>query len=570
MIFGTALKRARKNSRIFGWLAGGSVLSLLLVMVLAAAAQAADEASVSLDPTEGKLDDKVNVEGTGFEAGVYFYLYFSNDTTSIGNVLEESITHYKLLERNIKSNDETAPFPGEFYTQFRVPDALDDGEDVEDVHGGEYYVYVTSRTTGRVVARAAFSMSHGEIELTPETGKVGSEIIVNGEGVRPNQRITIRYDGTEVDIISGDTRTNGDGEFSSTIVVPEVPAGDYTVTAIDESGNRPEAEFSVIPKITLSPPSQDVDKSVEVRGTGFGARERVAVTLDNTEVVTTPVTLHTNRFGSLAGSFVIPPRPAYADGSLVNVQVRDESHNVAGAELTVLPISAAISLSPATSPEAPGHVGMELTVGGIWFTADTDVNITYGNGEAVAVATTKTSPSRNFSAAFTVPPSAPGSHEVTASDGTNSVSAVFTMESERPLTPVPLQPAAAAVIDVEVPFDWEDVSDPSGISYVLQVAADGDFTTIVLEKEDLADSEYTPSGEERLGLVAKETSYYWRVKAVDGTSNESYWVVPVPFYVSSSQGASLPGWVKYLGIGIGCGLGVFFGMRAWRKHAGSQ
>jgi hypothetical protein len=108
MIFRVASGKVRKSSRVFGWLAVGSVLSLLLAVVLATAAQAANEPQVLLDPTEGKLDDRVHVEGTGLEAAAYFYLYFSSDSASVGSVLEESITHYKLLERNLKTTDETA------------------------------------------------------------------------------------------------------------------------------------------------------------------------------------------------------------------------------------------------------------------------------------------------------------------------------------------------------------------------------------------------------------------------------------------------------------------------------
>jgi hypothetical protein len=559
-----------KYSRIFAWLAVGVVLSLLLVVFLAAVVQAAAAVELTLDPIEGKLNDKVYVTGTGLEAGALFYLYFSSDKTSIGNILEESITHYKLLERNIKTTDETAPPAGEFKTQFRVPDTLDDGEDIEDVHGGEYYVYVTSRISKEIIALAVFSMSPGEIELTPEAGTVGSEIEISGQGLRPDQRIIIKCDGKEVNIISGDTKTDGDGGFTSSIAVPEGPADNYIITAIDESGNRPEAEFRVTPRITVSPTSQDVDKVVEVRGTGFGVRERVTVTLDGTEVVTTPVTLHTNLLGSLGGSFVIPPRPAYTDGCLVKVGVRDESDNVATAELTVPPVPAAISLNPATSADSPGHVGLELTVGGIWFVPDATINITYDNGETLPVATTQALDSRNFSVTFAVPPSVPGSHMVTASDGINSVTAVFTMESERPLTPVPLLPEAAAMLEADEPFDWGDVSDPSGITYVLQVADDSDFATVVLEKRELADSEYTLSGEERLKLAERALPYYWRVKAVDGTFAESYWMIPSPFYVGSPQGATLTGWMKYLWIGVGCALAAYFITRARRKHAKSH
>ena len=185
------------------------------------------------------------------------------------------------------------------------------------------------------------------------------------------------------------------------------------------------------------------------------------------------------------------------------------------------------------------------------------------------IATTEALDSRNFSVTFTVPFSVPGSHTVTASDGINSVAAVFTMESERPRTPVPLLPKAAATLEAEELFDWEDVSDPSGVTYVLQVAGDSDFTSVVLERGKLADSEYILSGEDRLRLAERQTPYYWRVKAVDGTFSESYWMVSSPFYVGSPQGAPLPGWMKYLWIGVGCGLAAYFITRAWKKHAES-
>jgi hypothetical protein len=566
MFFRLVVARVGKYPRVFCGLAAGVILSLLPVVFLIVPVQAADEGDIFLDPLEGKLDDKVEVSGTGFDTSTYLYLYFSADKANLGGSIDGTVTRYKLLERNIRTTEETDPLPGEFRTQFRVPDALDDGEDIEDVHGGEYYVYVTYRIGKQIIALADFNVFPGEIELTPGAGTVDSEFTISGQGLRPDQRITIEYDAKEVSIIGGDTRTDGDGEFRSNIVVPEVPAGEYTITAIDESGNRPETEFEVTPQIALNPASQDVDKSVEVRGTGFAARERVTVTLDGSEVVTTPVTLHTNRFGSLGGNFIIPPRPAYTDGSLVKIQVRDESNNVAEAELAILPIPATISLSPATSPVLPGYVGMELTVSGIWFVPGATIDITYGDGETVPVATTEALDSRNFSAIFMVPPSVPGSHEVGASDGTNSVSAVFTMESERPLTPVLLSPTAAAVIEAGTTFDWENVSDPSGITYVLQVAADSDFVAIVLGKTELADSEYIPNGEERLKLVKKEAPYHWRVKAVDGTFSESYWTVPSPFYIGSPQGASLPGWMKYLWIGVGCGLAAFFIIRMRRRH----
>jgi hypothetical protein len=551
---------------LFYRLAASVILFLMALVVLTVPAQAQDEGEISLDPVEGKLGDKIYVSGNGFDAGAYLYLYFSIDKVNLGSNIDGKVTRYKLLERNIRTTEETDPLPGEFDTYFMIPDILDDGKDIEDVHGGEYYVYVTYRANKEIIGLAALDVYPGEIELTPEEGTVDSYIVINGQGLRPEQRIAIECDGEEVAITNGDNITNSDGAFSSTIAVPEVPAGDHIVTAVDESGNRPEAAFRVIPQIFLSPASQNIDAVVEVRGTGFGAREFVTVTLDGTAVATVPVSLHATGSGSIGGSFKVPQRPAFADGRLVSVQVRDESANTAEAELNVLPIPARVNITPPTNLASPGHVGMELTVSGIWFVPNATIDITYGDDVNVPVATTTALDSRNFSATFTVPPSVPGNHDVIASDGTHSVSAIFNMESERPLTPIPVSPTAVAAVEPGTSFDWGSVSDPSGITYVLQVAADSNFASVVIEKTELADSEYTPTGAEQLKLIKKETPYYWRVKAVDGTFTESYWTIASPFYIGSQQGSLLPSWMKYLWIGLGCGLAAFFIVRIRRKQ----
>ncbi len=556
-----------KRRKINYMLASGiAVLPLLVTVFIATPAQAKVENELVLDPIEGKLGDKIIVTGEGFDAGTYYYLYFSSDEAVIGNSIDGDVTHYELLERNIRTTEATDLFPGEFDTYFLVPDALGNGADVEDVHGGEYYVYVTYRTSKQILALAVLEVYGGEIEVVPETAAVGSGVTISGQGLRPDQSITIEYDGKQVNIESGDAKTDGDGQFTCAIVIPECPNGSYTVTAIDESGNRPETEVSIKPEITLIPTSQYVDKVVEVRGTGFGERENVTVTLDGKNMTTIPVTLHTNRLGSLGGDFIIPPYPIYTDGAIAEVRVRDESDHTAGAELTVLPIPAAISLSPATSQSSPGHVGMELTVGGIWFVANAPITITYDDAEPLTVATTEASDDRYFSVSFTVPPSAPGSHTVTVNDGINSVSSVFNMESEKPLTPVLLLPTVAATIDPEAYFDWRDVSDPSGIGYILQIGADSEFATVVLEKRELADSEYMLNEEEKLELVERETPYYWRVKAVDGTFSESEWAILGAFYVGGPPGASLPSWMRYLWIGLGSALAAFFIIRMRRRQ----
>ena len=220
--------------------------------------------------------------------------------------------------------------------------------------------------------------------------------------------------------------------------------------------------------------------------------------------------------------------------------------------ILVTPVTpAGIRLYPPTSRTSPGHTGMTLTVDGIGFMAEAKVTITYGNGGAIKVATATTDADGNFSVNFTVPASPVGGHTVTASDGTNRLAAVLVMETAAPLLTVLFPPVVVAVPGARAHFDWEDVEDPSGTTYILQVAADAGFTDIVLEKKGLAASEYTTTESENLESATKEAPYYWRVRVVDGAANESGWTPPGLFWVSQTR-ASLVTWI----IGVCAGIGL--------------
>ena len=135
--------------------------------------------------------------------------------------------------------------------------------------------------------------------------------------------------------------------------------------------------------------------------------------------------------------------------STIEVEARDESYNTAETELTIVdtPVTpvipttpSGISLYPPTSHTSPGRVGMELTVDGAGFIANATVTITYSDGKAITVATTKADGNGNLLVTFSVPPSLAGDHIVTCTDGTNSATSNFTMESEAPPIPVLLLP----------------------------------------------------------------------------------------------------------------------------------
>ncbi|GAI24186.1 unnamed protein product, partial [marine sediment metagenome] len=97
------------------------------------------------------------------------------------------------------------------------------------------------------------------------------------------------------------------------------------------------------------------------------------------------------------------------------------------------------------------------------------------------------------------------------------------MESDAPAKPTLSSPANASRIGIfgkqTATFTWSAVTDDSGVSYNLQVAASANFTQVLISKEGLLEAGYTLTKEEALAYG----TYYWRVKAIDGAQNDSGW-----------------------------------------------
>lgn len=168
----------------------------------------------------------------------------------------------------------------------------------------------------------------------------------------------------------------------------------------------------------------------------------------------------------------------------------------------------------------------------------------------------------SFSAAFEVPQSKVQDNNVKATGNMgDSAEATFITEKIAPAAPKLLSPKQGAKLEMfpsagdvfletakrligiialrnsrqqsfgaaRTTFDWTDIDDLGNVSYTLQIARDGDFSSPALAKEGLADSEYTLSKEDSLA----RDIYSWRVKAVDDIGNESPWSEAQEFELGS-------------------------------------
>ena len=530
------------------------ILSLLVVAVPATA----QTRFIDIDPEEGKIGDEITIVGEGFnkstdESEKYASIYFSSEEASTVHDIDDEVTIYKVLKEGEWLDED-----GEFDMTFDVPVELDDGDDEEDVEAGTYYVYVTHYPSARIRAVAEFTVIGGEIEIDPDNGPAGTEVEVAGTDFSAEDDISIEYDGDDIDIEEGDDETDNDGEFFSIIFIPESTAGVHTIT-VTVSGNEVEAEFTVEPEIFLDPLSGSANTTVSVSGTGFGRRQEVVIYFENAGLATET----TSTLGSFDTTFTVPELGT----DIYDVEVEDEDENTDSAKFTVTsaaPPSPAPTPSPAPSPPvsdttasislSAGPIGTYISAVGTGFEADGTVTIKYDDEE---LATITVASNGMFVVAFEVPPSKYGDHTITLSDGTNTHELTFTVESTPPEVPAPLLPELGVEVKPPISFDWRDVDDESPpVTYTLQVATSSDFSaaSIVLEKEGLTESEYALTEGEESKLAGQEAPFFWRIRAIDGASNEGKWTGPGTFYVA--EALALPDWLMYALAGLG-GLLLF-------------
>ena len=456
------------------------VLPLLVAFLVSTPALAAPV--ITLSPTSGAVGTKVTMTGINFASYV-------GDSISVFFDGEE-----------IANSPMIVPQTGNFIVDFNIPG---------DAAPGRHSIMVSN---GTMSLESSFIVLRTEIRLDVEEGTTGTMVTIEGWGFYAGKMVTLYYYnrigeklGTEV--------ASAIGEFSYPFIIPDSVVGKHKVTVVNVEGNSAEAEFEVIPSITLNPTAGAPGELLMVSGTGFGYRSDVSIYFRSDEVAFAK----TDEYGNFEVTFNIPEMSA----GTYEVKAEDEDDNLDKAKFV---IAAGARLN-----QIVGSVGTEITISGSGFKPGETLTIKF---DSLEVATATADSSGTFTGAFNVPLSASGKHLVTVSDGETTKQLAYSVEAMAPPVPSLLLPADTSETRAEAYFDWAAVIDPSlPITYNLQVASDRNFTSIVLEKAGLTDSEYALAGEEKLAAVTQENPYYWRLKAVDSAANESEWSTPWSFYV---------------------------------------
>jgi hypothetical protein len=239
------------------------------------------------------------------------------------------------------------------------------------------------------------------IELSPEYGLPGTDVIVSGQTFTADALVDIYYDGDQI----ATDRTSSNGDFTVMITIPEGPQGHHQVFVQGKYAST-DTYFTVKPGLTVIPDNGPPGATVTVEGKGFASNEdgiELLYYLDDTyETIGRNITA--NAKGSWEATCLIPASTR-GEHKLDAQGAISQPYDVQGATFQV---TAGIGLD-----KSAGFVGDTVKMTGSRFAAgERGIQVLF-DGQAVAT-DIKANSEGEWESSFNVPEMPTGEHSVTA------------------------------------------------------------------------------------------------------------------------------------------------------------
>ena len=555
---------------------------------------------ISVSTSVARVGDLVNINGRGFQGDDTIRVFFDGNAIvlAVSDVNGTFNASFKLPEaaygnHTIYAADHLSPSPehvvsitpkltvdtaisaagsvikasGTGFNAFSTISFTLDGVSIGDVANGsnigsfsEVQLTIPVIAAGSHTLKASDNAGHSDtvaittsqaMTITPASGAATTPINITGGGFAANKTITVTYDGKPISTNPSVITSDANGNFAATVAAPKTAAGTYDI-AVTDGTNNSTAQFKLTAAAQVNQTTGAVGSSVSFNGDGFNTNASITVQYDGVGIGTAKA----DASGSFSGTFIVPPDKAGQH----KITITDGPNSITSDFITTA--AAQISGPEGSGVQVNGYVGSDLTVSGNAFIPGATVTVTY---DATPVATAKADGKGSFTASFKAPASKGGLHMVVASDGTSKINLSFMMDSTPPLAPTIVSPVKNANASELPNFQWSPVTDPSGVTYTLQIASDPGFNSIVVQKTGLTTPSYQLTQQEQLNSTGSNKPYYWRVMTIDGASNESPWSTALTFTV----GFQFPSWLLYFLIAVGAVLvfaaGFLLGRRARRN-----
>ena len=471
--------------------------------------------SFTVSPTTASIGSQLSVSGTGFTAGSS--ISFTLDNVGVGSTA-------------------TASSLGSFSNVTITVPVVASGRHA-----------LTAMDNNGKSASASITTSQS-MTSNPASGTAGTPITISGSGFIASKNISISFNGNAITTDPATVTGDASGNFTAKIAAPKLAAGTYEIKVSDGT-NTSTANFTLQATAKIGQTSGAVGSSVTVSGDGFHSGATITVKYDNATVTT----VSADASGSFNATFKVPTGAAGSH----SVTVSDGTTQYPPFTFTTTATTQISGGTGGSGTQISGYIGSSITVSGSGYTPGGTVSVKY---DSALITTAKVANDGSFTATFPAPASKFGNHTVTTSDGTNNASFTFVMDSTPPPAPDLAPLPQGANLPALANFQWSPVTDPSGVTYVFQIAQDSGFNAVIIQKT-LATTSYQLTEQEQLKPTGSDKPYYWRVRAIDGASNEGPWSTVQSFTV----GYIMPTWILYFIYAVAAiilfGLGFFVGRR---------
>jgi len=360
----------------------------------------ANPAAISLSQASGYCGGSINATATVDLAGTYRICWFSR------------------TPENVKGTF-TASAAGNHTVEFVVPETVK----------GTYPVYLT-REDYSLLAASNFTVLPF-VKIDPEEGPVGTKVTFTGNGFAALQDIQVSFLGT-----ASTGTANTVGTWTLNYTIPATPASGYTFEVEFKEGtvwyDLMGKYFEVTPEIT-APGSGTVGQTIQVKGTGFAGEEQGIKVIFRRQGTTVDVvakdSIPADEDGSWEATVVVPA----VQGGTYAIDASGALTKAGDVPDVSFALGAGILVEPSQA-----YVGDRITVtGGGFASGETGIRITI-DGQVAATLTARTN--GTWESSFVLPPSAYGSHTVSASGDVTKNAATATLSSRAKIEAVsPLQ-----------------------------------------------------------------------------------------------------------------------------------
>jgi len=260
----------------------------------------------------------------------------------------------------------TTPIPvvttaGAFTASFVVPPTLKTGPNAIQAVGVDSRATQAATVVGATVPPTP-APAKAAIAVVPTAAYRGGAVTVSGAGFAPNEQVQIYF--TALMTMTTPAVADANGLLAATSVpVPyALTAGVHHLTAAGTTSKRSStvlvSVLKLVPHLSLGRAAVSSGQVETVTGSGFGAHESVALTLNGVAVVTNPTAIVATG-GAFAASFVVPTTLRSGPNTVAAVGVQS------GVTASAVTIGGSVAPPPPFTKTAITAVPLTVNRGGL-------------------------------------------------------------------------------------------------------------------------------------------------------------------------------------------------------------